>query len=146
VAFSVGRPKLIKVDVTDARGLGGAKAKTVSVRTRIPDILAYRGTPGFAYLLLAANPDVPVPTLTHVLEAVGAHQERPAKWMYERRQLFKAPALPDSYDDRIVSLVRANMKQPAWKLRALLRRQGIKCSIAKLYRIRMSILYSSVID
>ena len=56
----VGRPKLIKVDVTDGRGLGGAKNKTVSVETRIPNILAFRDTPGFAYLLMAANPDAPV--------------------------------------------------------------------------------------
>ena len=28
----MGRPKLIKVDVTDGRGLGGAKKKTVTVQ------------------------------------------------------------------------------------------------------------------
>jgi hypothetical protein len=81
----VGRPKLIKVDVTDGRGLGGAKDKTVSVQTRIPDILAYRDTPGFAYLLLAANPDTPVSVLCRVLEAVGPHQAHPRTWMYKRR-------------------------------------------------------------
>jgi hypothetical protein len=65
----VGRPKLIKVDVKDGRGLGGAKNKTVTVQRRIPDILAFRDTPGFAYLLLAANPDVSVSVLCSVLEA-----------------------------------------------------------------------------
>jgi hypothetical protein len=65
----VGRPKLIKVDVTDGRGLGGAKNKTVSVQTRIPDILAFRDTPGFAYLLLAANPDASVSVLRRVLSS-----------------------------------------------------------------------------
>jgi hypothetical protein len=142
----VGRPKLIKVDVTDGRGLGGAKNKTVSVQTRIPDILAYRDTPGFAYLLLAANPDAPISVLRRVLEAVGPHQAHPEKWMYERRQLFQKPSMPLGIDGRVVSFVTANMNIPPWQIRLQLRKQGIKISVARLYRIRMFVSYQTAMD
>jgi hypothetical protein len=142
----VGRPKLIKVDVTDGRGLGGAKEKTVSVQTRIPDILAYRDTPGFAYLLMAANPEMPVSVLCRVLEAVGPHQVHPATWMYMRRGLFKVPELPSGVNERTVAFVEANQNLPSWKLRVLARQKGIKCSVAKLYRIRMAILYENTME
>jgi hypothetical protein len=136
----VGRPKLIKVDVTDGRGLGGAKNKTVSVQTRIPDILAFRDTPGFAYLLLAANPDTPIPVLCRVLDAV-LHQTHPQTWMYKRRDLFKVPRTPAGADARVIAFVSANRTVPAWKLRVQLRKQGIKCSVQQLHRIRLAISY-----
>lgn len=139
----MGRPRLIKVDVTDGRGLGGAKNKTVTVQTRIPDIMAFRDTPIFAYLLLAANPDVSVPVLRSVLEAVGPHQAHPAKWMYERRQLVRKPSMPSETDERVVEFVAANMRVPTWQIRSQLRKQGIRISVAKLYRIRMCISYLS---
>jgi len=142
----MGRPKLIKVDVTDGRGLGGAKNKTVTVQTRIPDILAYRDMPIFAYLLLAANPGVSVPVLQDVLDAVGPHQSHPEKWMYERRQLFQKPAMPPGVDQRIVDFVAANMSIPPWQIRLQLRKQGIKISVARLYRIRMYLSYLSAMD
>lgn len=139
----MGRPKLIKVDVTDGRGLGGAKNKTVTVQTRIPDIRAFRDTPIFAYLLLAANPDTPISVLRSVLEAVGPHQAHPEKWMYERRQLTQKPSIPHGVDDRIVSHVAANMTVRPRQIRLQLRKRGIRISIAKLYRIRMYISYLS---
>ena len=142
----VGRPKLIKVDVTDGRGLGGAKNKTVSVQTRIPDILAYRDTPIFAYLLLAANPDTPIPVLRMVLEAVGPHQAHPEKWMYERRQLIQKPSMPPRVDARVVRFVADNMNTPPWQIRLQLRKQGFKISVAKLYRIRMFVSYQTAMD
>lgn len=142
----MGRPKLIKVDVTDGRGLGGAKRKTVSVQTRIPDILTFRDTPIFAYLLLAANPDLPISVLRRVLEAVGPHQAHPEKWMYERRQLVQKPSMPPNTDDRVTRFVAANMHVPPWQIRLQLRKQGIKISVAKLYRIRMFISYLSSMD
>ena len=135
----MGRPKLIQVDVTDGRGLGGAKNKTVSVQTRIPDILAFRDTPGFAYLLLAANPDAPITVLRRVLDAVGPHQRHPATWMYKRRELFKTPAIPEGTDERVIAFVQANMNLPAWKMRAELRKQGIRCSTALLHRIWIAV-------
>jgi hypothetical protein len=140
----VGRPKLIKVDVTDGRGLGGAKDKTVTVQTRIPDILAFRDTPGFAYLLLAANPDVSIPVLCRVLGAVGPHQEHPATWMYKRREFFKVPTMPNGVDERVVAFVRSHRNLPAWKLRAELRKRHIKCSAQTLHRIWMAISYSTI--
>lgn len=140
----MGRPKLIKVDVTDGRGLGGAKVKTVDVRTRIPNILAYRDAPIFAYLLLAANPDTPVPVLRKVLEAVGPHQEHPETWMYERRQMLSAPTFPPGMDERAISFVEKNMSLPSWKLHAEMRKKGMKCSLAKVHRIWMAIRYLSI--
>jgi hypothetical protein len=142
----VGRPKLIKVDVTDARGLGGAKNKTVTVQTRIPNILAYRDTPGFAYLLLAANPDTPVSVLRRVLEAVGPHQAHPEKWMYERREFFKVPTLPEGVDERAIQFVRTHMGEPSWKIHKQLRRRGIKCSLRCVHRIWMAIRYLSLME
>lgn len=140
----MGRPKLIKVDVTDGRGLGGAKSKTVDVQTRIPDILAYRDTPGFAYLLLAANPDTPVSVLMRVLEAVGPHQRHPEKWMYERREFFKVPAIPRGVDLRAVEFISKHMDEPSWKIHKQMRERRIKCSLARTHRIWMAIRYASI--
>ena len=142
----MGRPKLIKVDVLDGRGLGGAKNKTVSVQTRIPDILAYRDTPGFAYLLLAANPAVPVSVLQSVLDAVGPHQSHPEKWMYERREFFKVPTMPKDADPRAVAFIESHMEEPAWRLSKQLRQQGIKCSVQRVHRIWMAISYSTTTE
>ena len=139
----MGRPKLIKVDVTDGRGLGGAKRKTVDVQTRIPDIMAYRDTPGFAYLLLAANPGVPVSTLQSVLEAVGPHQDHPATWMYKRRELFKTPAIPQGVDARAVQFVSQHMDWPAWKISKQMRRIGLRCSVQCTHRIWMALNHAS---
>jgi hypothetical protein len=140
----VGRPRLIKVDVKDGRGLGGAKNKTVSVQTRIPDILAFRDTPGFAYLLLAANPKTPVSVLSRILEAVGPHQEHSEAWLYKRRFLFKLPEPPPDSDARVVAFMRENMRQPVKRSQAELRRKGIRCSATDLYRIWIAIRYESV--
>jgi hypothetical protein len=137
----VGRPKLIKVDVTDGRGLGGAKNKTVNVQTRISDILAFRGTPGFAYLLLAANAKTSVSVLHTILDAVG--QRHSDAWLYKRRSLFKRPELPEDCDARVVAFMRDNMHQPVRRSQAALRRRGIKCGTTKLYRIWTAIHYES---
>ena len=139
----MGRPKLIKVDVVDGRGLGGAKNKTVTVQTRIPNILAFRDTPGFAYLLLAANIDTPVPVLSRVLEAVGPHQVHPEKWMYERREFFKVPTMPKGVDERAVQFVRDHMGEPSWKIHKQLRERRIKCSLQSVHRIWMAIRYQN---
>jgi hypothetical protein len=139
----VGRPKLIKVDVKDGRGLGGAKNKTVTVQRRIPDILAFRDTPGFAYLLLAANPDAPVSVLRRVLEAVDPRQAHPEKWMYERREFFKVPSMPKGVDERAIQFVRDHMGEPSWKIHKQMRERRIKCSLQQTHRIYMAIRYLS---
>jgi hypothetical protein len=139
----MGRPKLIKVDVVDGRGLGGAKNKTVTVQRRIPDILAFRDAPIFPYLLLAANPDTAVSVLCTVLEAVGPHQARSDTWMYKRRVLLDVPAIPSGADPRAVRVVRENMRLSPLKIRAQLRRSGIKCSVDCVYRIWMAIKYQN---
>jgi len=139
----VGRPKLIKVDVTDGRGLGGAKKKTVSVQTRIPNILAFRDAPIFAYLLMAANPDASVSTLQSVLEAVGPHQVHPQTWMYKRRDLFKVPSMPKGVDPRAIQFVREHMGEPSWKICKQLRERRIKCSAQQAHRIWMAIWHST---
>ena len=140
----MGRPRILKVNVVDGRGLGGKKRKTVTVQTRIPDIRVFRDLPIFAYLLLAANPDVSIPVLREVLKAAGPHQDHPKKWMYERRQLVLKPSIPHGVDDRAVSFVAANMTLPAWNIRKQLRQRGIDVSTPKISRIRMAIQYASV--
>lgn len=139
----MGRPKLIKVNVKDGRGLGGAKNKTVRVQTRIPDILAYRDTPGFAYLLMAANPDAPVSVLRRVLEAVDTRQAHPEKWMYERREFFKVPSMPKDADEHAIQFVREHMGEPSWKIHKQMRERHIKCSLACVHRIWMAIRYQN---
>lgn len=136
----MGRPKLIKVDVKDGRGLGGLKNKTVSVSTRIPDILAFRDTPGFAYLLLAANPDVSVTVISEVLDAVG--QPHSGTWLYSRRHLFKKPEMPRDVDNRVVRYVREHMTQRVRRSQAALRAKGIRCSLRTLYSVWARIRYN----
>ncbi len=140
----MGRPKLIKVDVTDGRGLGGAKNKTVSVETRIPDILAFRDTPIFAYLLLAANPDISIPVLRDVLNAVG--QPHTETWLYSRRQLLKKPEMPRDVDSRVVRYIQDHMTQRVRKSQAALRAMGIRCSLRTLYSVWAVIRYGRDCD
>ncbi|MDR3764436.1 MAG: hypothetical protein P4M01_10105 [Acidobacteriota bacterium] len=118
----------------------------MSVQTRIPDILAYRDTPGFAYLLLAANPDASVAVLRNVLKAVGPHQDHPERWMYERRQFFKVPSMPKDVDERAIRFVREHMGEPSWKIHKQLRERRIKCSLQNVHRIWMTIKYVSTME
>ncbi len=142
----MGRPRLIKVDVTDGRGLGGTKNKKVTVQTCIPDILAYRDTPGFAYLLMAANTNTPVSVLRRVLENVGPHQAHPEKWMYERREFFKVPTFPKGVDERAIQFVRDHMGEPSWKIHKQMRERRIKCSLQNTHRIYMAIRYVTLME
>ena len=138
----MGRPKIFKVDVTDGRGRGAVKRKVVCVQTRIPNILAYRDTPGFAYLLLAANPDVPVSVLRRVLAFVDPRQAHPEKWMYERREFFKVPSMP-KVDPGAIQFVQGHMDEPSWKIHKQLRERHIKCSLACVHRIWMATRYEN---
>jgi len=116
----------------------------VSVQTRITDILAFRDTPGFAYLLLAANPDVSIRVLMDVLDAIGDHQSHPEKWMRERREFFRVPTMPRDANPRAVAFIQSHMGEPSWRLSKQLRQQGIKCSAQRVHRIWMAIRYLSL--
>lgn len=62
--------------------------KRVRTVNRIIDIADFRDKPGFAYLLMAANPNLTVRDIQAVLSNVGEQHERPAGWISRRRWLF----------------------------------------------------------
>lgn len=52
------------------------------------DVLDFKDRPGFAWLLIAANPDLSSRDIQAVLSEVGEQHERPHGWISRHRWLF----------------------------------------------------------
>jgi muramidase (phage lysozyme) len=64
--------------------------------------------------------------------------------MYERREFFKVPSMPEGVDERAIQFVRDHMGEPSWKIHKQLRERRIKCSLQRVHRIWMAIRYLSL--
>jgi hypothetical protein len=58
------------------------------------DIRDFVGKAGFAWLLMAANPQLSVREIQEVLANVGAEHERPIGWISRRRWMFHGTGKP----------------------------------------------------
>ena len=106
--------------LTDWRGNKVTREVTVGL-----DIRDFRGTPGFALLVLAANTDLSIDVLRRWLALEGVGRSR--SWIDRRRWLFRKPgpanrpgakADADRQGARAVSIMREN---PTLSLREVVR-------------------------
>jgi hypothetical protein len=96
------------------------------------DIADFKDRAGFAYLLMAANPQLTVRDTQAVLSNVGEQHERPAGWISRRRWLFhglgKTGMKPnaDGQDERARLLMVENPHLSSRQTVYLLREHGIR--------------------
>lgn len=93
----------------------------------------FRGAPGHALLLIAANRHLSVSDLRRLLDVEGI--ERSRSWIQRRRWLFSDPdavnapgAKPnrDGRDERAIAIMRDNPNLSARQLSYLLKQHGIR--------------------
>jgi hypothetical protein len=102
------------------------------------DVGKFRGTPGYALLVVAANTNLSVADiqryLTHI---VGGQDARSTSWIQRRRWLFQQPGTDNSAKNgrapdgdrqaaRAVKIMRGNPNLSVRGLVLLLRKHGIK--------------------
>ena len=97
-----------------------------------PDIRKFRGTPGHALLIIAANRHLSVSDLWRLLGLEGI--ERSWSWIQRRRWLFQDPDTVNGYgpkpnadgkDSRAIDIMRDNTTLSARQLSRLLKDNGI---------------------
>lgn len=117
-----------KMTWTDWRG----REQTREVNWVI-DARTLKETPGYALLLIAANPHLSLRDLDRLLKTLGV--ERSRNWLQKRRWLFQQPEAvnapgvksnADGRDDAALALMRDNPTQSLRDLSRLLARHGIR--------------------
>lgn len=107
------------------------KEQLRQVNTMI-DVGHYKGTPGHALLIIAANTHLAVSDIRRLLEAEGI--ERSRSWIQRRRWLFSNPDAvnapgtkpnADGLDNRAVQIMRDNRTLSIRQLSRLLKEHGI---------------------
>jgi hypothetical protein len=110
---------------------GQERVRTVN---RIIDIADFTDRAGFAYLLMAANPQLSVRDTQEVLASVGEQHERPVGWISRRRWLFHgvgksgAKPNPDGKDAEARRIMAENPRLSNRQMVYLLRENGIRRS------------------
>jgi len=120
---------------TDGRG----KQMSKPVNLSIPDIHAFRGLSGHAWMIIAANPHLSVSELLRLLKTEGVGRSR--SWVQRRiwmlRQGDAVATRPIGAEDaRAVRLMRENVTLSLRQLRFLLAERGIKRSVDWIRRHR----------
>ncbi len=98
------------------------------------DIRDFKDKPGFAWLLMAANPQLSVRDTQVVLAEVGEQHYRPAGWISRRRWLFhgkgKRGAKPnaDGLDEKARKIMNDNPRLSNRQMVHTLRERGIRRS------------------
>jgi hypothetical protein len=112
---------------------GSGSTRTYAVNY-VLDIRDFKGRAGFPWLLIAANPHLPVRVLALWLRSEGANNERSESWIYRHRWLFRDPEKSngpgvqpnaDGKDGRAIQIMRQNSTLSARKLSRLLKEHGI---------------------
>jgi len=110
---------------------GHERVRTVN---RIIDIADFKDRAGFAYLLMAANPQLSVRDTQEVLANIGEQHERPAGWISRRRWLFhgrgESGRKPnaDGLDGKALRIMGDNPRLSSRQLVYLLKQHGINRS------------------
>jgi hypothetical protein len=108
--------------------------KRVRTVNRTIDIADFKDRAGFAYLLMAANPQLSVRDTQEVLANIGEQHERPVGWISRRRWLFHGPGVSgrkpnaDGLDDKARQIMAENPRLSSRQMVYLLRKQGIRRS------------------
>ncbi|MGO9937181.1 MAG: hypothetical protein ACLPH3_05875 [Terracidiphilus sp.] len=97
------------------------------------DIRDFKDKAGFAWLLMAANPQLSVRELQEVLSNVGAEHERPVGWLSRRRWMFHGKGSAGRKTDvakaqKARRIMDANPNASARQLAAMFRHAGLGLS------------------
>ena len=112
----------------DGRGKKQTRQTNPNIETK-----TFRGTPGHALLIIAANRHLSVADLWRLLDTQDI--ERSLSWIYRRRWLFSDPdavnalgAKPnaDGLDGRAIAIMAANPTLSLRQLSRLLKQHGIR--------------------
>jgi len=122
---------------------GRARKKTVNHVTNIKD---FEDTPGYAWLVIAANPQLSARDIREVLRHTGAQHLRSESWINRHRWLFRAanadvergPGLNvDGLDGRALAFIAENSRMSSRQLAGLLRANGVPRSPEWVRRNRL---------
>ncbi|RZU42709.1 hypothetical protein [Edaphobacter modestus] len=110
--------------------------KEVSRQTNLTiNIEDFKGTPGYPWLVIAANRHLSVDVLEMWLRVEGENYERSRSWIARRRWMFEDPnnvnkpgSKPnaDGKDARAIAIMRENPKMSVRALARLLSKSGIR--------------------
>jgi hypothetical protein len=124
-------PDKVTIAWTDLRGHKVKRDVALSI-----DVERFRGTPGYALLVVAANTNLSVGDLARYLtDVVGGLDARSRSWIQRRRWLFQQPGTDnskgrtpdgDGQAARAVKIMRANPNLSVRGLVRLLREHAIK--------------------
>jgi hypothetical protein len=121
--------KTWKLTYGDLDRYGRKQIRTVNLTLDIRD---FKDHAGFAYLLMAANPDLSVRDIQEVLSNVGKQHERPAGWISRRRWLFHGTGTSgrkpnaDGQDERARQIMAENPRLSSRQTVYLLRKYRIR--------------------
>jgi hypothetical protein len=110
---------------------GREQVRTVNLTIDIRD---FKDKPGFAWLVMAANPHLSVRDIQTVLESVGEQHERPVGWISRRRWLFhgkgRTGAKPnaDGLDEKAFRIMKESPRLSNRQLTHTLKGYGINRS------------------
>ncbi len=117
-------------DEPDRRG-----CKRIRTVNRIIDIADFKDKAGFAWLVMAANPQLSIRDIQEVLANVGEQHERPYGWLSRRRWLFHDAAGKtgpkrdvDGKDEKARQIMGDNPHVSNRQMVFLLRKNGIRRS------------------
>lgn len=107
---------------------GREQVRTVNHVLNIED---FKETPGFAWLVIAANPHLSATEIQALLKLTGEQHWRSASWIGRHRWLFKAGGKPgakrnlDGLDDRAHRIMQENPRLSCRQMAYLLRQRGV---------------------
>jgi hypothetical protein len=117
------------IDLVDFHTRGG-KLITKKVNC-VLDIRDFKQRAGFAWLLIAANPQLSLREIQSALEAVGKQHERSASWIGRRRWMFHDPSKPgapknrDRRDEQVLAFIETHPKMSSRQIAGFLQKKGI---------------------
>ena len=110
---------------------GRARKKTVNHVTNIKD---FENTPGYAWLVIAANPQLSAHDIREVLRQTGAQHLRSESWINRHRWLFRVADADvergpgrnaDGLEERALAVIAENSNLSSRQLAGLMRANGI---------------------
>lgn len=111
----------------------------------------FKDKPGFAWLVIAANPHLSASDIQTFLELMGEQHWRSTSWIGRHRWLFQGNSKPgtkpnaDGLDKRAYSIIRDYPRMSSRQLAHLMRERGVQRS-AEWVRRHRSVATSSPIQ
>ena len=107
----------------------------------------FKDTPGYAWLLIAANPHLSANDLQDFLTDAGMQHKRSVSWIRRHRWLFSDPSKAqargpklntDGLDNRALKVIAENPRMSSRQLAGFLRKNGVPRSAEWVRRNRLS--------